>query len=237
MRDWWVSSILGQPGGEVLLISWVLWVIGSIVLHELGHGWAAIACGDDTPRESGHMTPNPLVHMGWPSLIAFAILGIAWGAMPINPTRFRHRYDEAIVALASPMINVLLALLAVFLYAVWIGAAGGYWFGGRVPDTLFANVQTFLRVGVMLNIALALFNLLPIPPLDGFRVLMTFVPPLRELFQSAAGGVITLIFVVLLFTSAPRFIFIFAWRVADRTIDVALSVLVPSVRSSSPSTP
>jgi Zn-dependent protease len=236
-RDWWVSSYLTMPNGEVIVISWVIWVIGSIVLHELGHGWAALACGDDTPRESGHMTWNPLVHMGWPSLIAFAILGIAWGAMPINPNRFRHKGDEALVALAGPMMNVLLAVGAIVLYAVWVGAAGGYWFGAKAPNNLYDNVLTFLRLGALLNIALAVFNLLPVPPLDGFRVLMTFIPPLRDFFRSSFGQVAALVVIVLLFTSAPRLIFQLAGRSAARAIDAAVSVLVPSAHLNVPSGP
>ena len=70
--QWWVHSAY-ESGGIVLLFSWAFWVIFSIVLHELSHGWAAIANGDNTPRELGHMTMNPVVHMGWMSLVFFAI--------------------------------------------------------------------------------------------------------------------------------------------------------------------
>lgn len=113
MTSWWVTSVLDSPGGGILLFSWVVWVIGSIVLHELGHGWAAIACGDDTPRRERHMTLNPLVHMGWPSLLLFAILGMAYGRMPVNPANFKSPWDDVIVALAGPMMNVLLAVGAI----------------------------------------------------------------------------------------------------------------------------
>ena len=79
---WWVTDALSVS--PVLLISWVVWVIGSIVLHELAHGWAAISRGDRTPIERGHMTWNPLIHMGGMSLLVFAVVGIAWGMMPVN---------------------------------------------------------------------------------------------------------------------------------------------------------
>ncbi|VAX40844.1 hypothetical protein MNBD_PLANCTO03-1356, partial [hydrothermal vent metagenome] len=84
---WWVEVYWQQD--KVLLVSWVFWLFVSIVLHELAHGFAAIRCGDRTPIELGHMTPNPLVHMGPASLIAFALFGLAWGSMPVNPSRFR----------------------------------------------------------------------------------------------------------------------------------------------------
>ncbi|MDP7006011.1 MAG: hypothetical protein QF718_07365, partial [Phycisphaerales bacterium] len=89
MSGWWVHE-LWNAGRGTELVSWIFWVIASITLHELAHGWAAIWEGDDTPRVTGHMSANPIVHMGLPSLILFLILGIAWGMMPVNPYRFRH---------------------------------------------------------------------------------------------------------------------------------------------------
>ena len=89
---WWVHQEY-RSGGLVAVLSWAFWVIFSITLHELGHGWAAIRQGDDTPRRLGRMTLNPLVHMGVPSLVMFALIGIAWGAIatdgPIGVTAGR----------------------------------------------------------------------------------------------------------------------------------------------------
>ena len=78
-----------DSGGLAAVLGWVFWVIFSICLHELAHGWAAIWQGDRTPRETGHMTMNPMVHMGGASLIVFALVGIAWGLMPTDPSRYR----------------------------------------------------------------------------------------------------------------------------------------------------
>jgi hypothetical protein len=76
MNDWWVLSAY-KFGGAALLVSWIFWVIFSITMHELAHGWAALWQGDDTPRRYHRMTLNPVVHMGPVSLIMFALLGIA----------------------------------------------------------------------------------------------------------------------------------------------------------------
>src|SRR5687768_7769180 len=81
--SWWVTEALAA-GGPVYVYSWVVIVVGSIVLHELGHGWMAIRLGDRTPLETGHMTWNPVVHMGMYSLVVFALIGIAWGMMPVD---------------------------------------------------------------------------------------------------------------------------------------------------------
>ena len=79
--DWWLSTIFHVS--PVLACSWIVWVILSICLHELGHGWMAIRCGDNTPRALGHMTLNPFVHIPWPwAWIMFGLFGFTWGLMP-----------------------------------------------------------------------------------------------------------------------------------------------------------
>jgi len=203
MPGWWVTQTLSAPNGTVLLASHIFWVIFAIVLHELAHGWAAMACGDDTPRATGHMTWNPVVHMGVPSLFMFALIGIAWGAMPVNPSRFRRASDDAIVALAGPLMNIALVLLTLPALAAWILLTRQV----TVPAHVQANIFTFLYIGSVLNIALALFNLLPVPPLDGSRILSVFVPAYRNLFASEIGRVAMIILMVVLFTQGGTYIF------------------------------
>lgn len=169
MTGWWISD-LWQRGEVSLLASWLFWVIASITLHELAHGWAAIWQGDDTPRELGHMTPNPFVHMGGMSLLMLALFGFAWGLMPTNPSRYRWgRRGRIVVAGAGPAMNVLLALGCLTL----LGALEGR---GTLPPLGLGspfqnNLVTFLTVGGWLNLFLAAFNLLPVFPLDGCSVL------------------------------------------------------------------
>ena len=120
MGTWWVHDLYLQ-GRTVELISWIFWVIFSIVLHELSHGWAALWQGDDTPRRLGHMTANPIVHMGGLSLLVFALIGIAWGVMPTDPSRYRWgRRGRVFVAAAGPAMNVALSLIALTTLATLI---------------------------------------------------------------------------------------------------------------------
>ena len=154
---------------RLLYISWVTTLIVSITLHELAHGWAALWQGDPTPRLSGHMTPNPLVHMGGMSLLLLFVVGLAWGMMPVDPSRFRSKYGDALVALAGPAMNVLLAIAALVGLGLWIR------WGGYAPDnTIASNWQDFLWVFGLVNVLLAIFNLAPVPPLDGSRILGNF---------------------------------------------------------------
>lgn len=212
---WWIADYWNNPNlGPIVVMSWVVWVIGSIVLHELAHGWAAIWCGDRTPIETGHMSWNPLVHMGYMSLVLFALVGIAWGAMPVDPSRFRGRYDDAKVSVAGPAMNLLLALVCIVLAAVWMR-----WQGFGAADHVYSNVFTFLRLGAGLNVALMLFNLLPVPPLDGSRIIASFVPSFDRLFRGEHAAVIALIGFVLLFRTVGTVLFGFAFDTTRSMID------------------
>jgi Zn-dependent protease len=220
MLAWWVSDLWNSTSanGKVILISWIYWVIFSIVLHELAHGFVAIWCGDRTPIETGHMTWNPLVHMGPVSLLLFAVAGIAWGLMPINPNNLRRPWHEALVAVAGPAMNLLLAALAIGAYALWIGAATGHWSPSlAVNPTLLENTQIFLRVGIMLNLALCAFNLIPVPPLDGSRILAHIVPAYRRFLESEQATHVSLVAFVILFFFAGEYVFGFAMTLT-RTI-------------------
>lgn len=190
MGGWWISDLLQDPtiNGQVWVVSWIVWVILSICLHELAHGWAAIRLGDDTPIHSGHMTWNPMVHMGPFSLIMFLVIGIAWGAMPINPSKLRGRYAESLVAIAGPVMNIILAFVATIGLIIWVPLCQGQISSGiTIAEPLATNMRSFLAVGAMLNILLFVFNMLPLPPLDGSRILMNLSPAYTRMVISENG--------------------------------------------------
>jgi len=204
--QWWVHSVY-QNAGVVALVSWIVWVIGSICLHELGHGIAAIRLGDNTPRETGHMTWNPLMHMGPNSLLAFAIIGIAWGAMPVDPSRLRGRHGEAIVAIAGPAVNLVLAAVCLVALPVWTAAAGPELLPKvTASDTLYQNLQQFLYAGAFLNLILFAFNLVPVMPLDGGRIAAHYSWRYRAFAESENGRWVLLGAFILIFFTAWRFI-------------------------------
>jgi len=224
---WWVADTY-QNLGIVALVSWIVWVIGSISLHELGHGFAAIRLGDSTPRDTGHMTLNPVVHMGQTSLILFALLGIAYGLMPIDPSRIRGRHGEAIVALAGPAVNLILAVLCLLALPLWIALGGGYLTPSvQADDVLYKNLQTFLSLGAMLNIVLMLFNLLPILPLDGGRVLSHYWRAYREFTQSENGRWVILGVFILVFFTAGEHLFGAAIGITEAVTNSILQIIAP----------
>jgi Zn-dependent protease len=165
-------------------------IVGSIVLHELGHALAATWEGDSTPRMLGHLTWNPVVHMGWISLALVAVMGIGWGQTPVNRRAFRHRrWGQVLVSGAGPVVNVFLAVVGAFVgvLAAKNGAGDGFvhfW-------------ETVLRF----NVLLFLFNLVPLPPLDGFSVVDGMVD-LGELgAQIKRAGMIAFIVAILIVNS------------------------------------
>lgn len=225
--NWWVTSVLSAPNGQVLLGSWIFWVIFSITLHELAHGWAAIRLGDTTPIYTGHMTWNPVVHMGPMSLIVFALLGIAWGQMPVDPSRLRGRYGNSIVAVAGPLANIALMFLAIILAVLWPYAKS------LVAPHVHTNVEIFLNTGAMLNVVLFFFNLVPVPPLDGWRIGCDVFPRFARIWEGERGAVIGLIAFAVLFAVGGKFIWAFGVSVAQ-TIAVPFFLLAEAFLGRAP---
>lgn len=207
MPSWWLAD--AWEDGPTRAIAWVAWIIVSITLHELGHGWMAIRCGDDVPLRTGHMTLNPFVHIPFPwAWIMFLALGITWGQMPVQPANFRGRYDDAKVAFAGPMVNLLLAIGCIIFDIAWLT------YGPIGNEGLHTSVHTAVFVGLELNLVLFLFNLLPVPPLDGSRILGNFVPAFGRLWQGQAGAIVGLLGFIFMFRYAGAVIWPTAWFVA-----------------------
>jgi len=156
-------------------------IIVSICLHELAHGIVAVWLGDDTPIREGHMTLNPLVHMGPMSLVVLLIAGIAWGQMPVREERLRGRFGMALVSAAGPAMNALLALLSLVSLGIWMR----YQRAANVnPSNVASNAWLLLYHIGALNILLGIFNLIPVPPLDGSNIVRSLNPSLRNAMQA-----------------------------------------------------
>jgi Zn-dependent protease len=197
----------------------VLTVIISIVFHELAHGFAALRVGDTTPIDTGHMTGNPLVHMPPMSFVLLFLVGIAWGAMPVDPTRMRGKYAGAFVAFAGPLTNLVLAFIALTGYVLWFKFSPDT-FDAKTP--LVSNLKTLLEVFGIMNLALFLFNLVPVPPLDGSRILADFSRGYRALLDNESFmGVMGAGFFIL-FLVGGTFIFAAARGIASWYLDLWL---------------
>ncbi len=232
MGGWWISDLMNSPdiNGQVWVVSWIAWVIVSICLHELAHGWTAIKLGDQTPRLAGHMTWNPLVHMGKWSFAMLAVLGIAWGAMPVDSTRLRGKYAETLVLAAGPAMNLLLAILSLALLVLWRALAGGQIMPSVViNDPLAENFAVFFALGARLNIVLMLFNLLPVMPLDGGRILADRWVWYRELMYSENGQWFSLIAFIFIFLTMGEKLFYVAELAVYKSAEFSWIHLFPNL--------
>ncbi|MDJ0625881.1 MAG: site-2 protease family protein [Candidatus Caenarcaniphilales bacterium] len=156
--------------------STILVVLLSITIHELAHGYAAISQGDDTPKELQHLTLNPVTHMGWSGVIFLILFGISWGQMPVNPSKFKNgKLSNIIVSAAGPLSNIVLCV--VFSSLIFLASKENWLIENRMNE----NLIFVFYIGAILNFILCFFNLLPIPPLDGFHIFQEIFPPLRSL--------------------------------------------------------
>ncbi|MEX2262601.1 MAG: site-2 protease family protein [Bryobacteraceae bacterium] len=164
----------------------LLWILTAP--HEFAHAWVATKLGDDTPRKEGRVTLNPMAHVDWLGTVILpaitTLLGggfLGWGKpVNTNPYRLRHGMNGlALVALAGPASNVVLAVL---FGAVAVFAA-----------TAFAPLAEFAAYGVRLSLYLAIFNMMPVPPLDGSKLLLAARVPAFIYDELARFGFVLLI--------------------------------------------
>jgi Zn-dependent protease len=177
---------------EVLIIIFV--VLYSIILHELAHGYVADYLGDYTPRYSGRLTLNPLAHLDPLGSILLPIFSYLTGGfifgwakpVPVNPFNFKNpKKDMAIVGIAGPLTNIFLALIFAFLFKT-------------LSPILPLNQDIFVFL-IRINLVLAIFNLLPIPPLDGSRVFLGFLPMEKQIYLEQFGIILVFIFLFFAF--------------------------------------
>lgn len=167
-------------GNVALWAARLMILFGSIVLHEIAHGYAAYLMGDSTAKRAGRLSLNPLKHVDpfgtiiMPAMMLLLSRGtFAFGyakPVPINPYNFRNeRKGMLITGIAGPATNIVIALVTGLLARVLIAF-------GSLQSTLVLVVVSLLYYAAMINLILAFFNLIPIPPLDGSRVVQRFLP-------------------------------------------------------------
>ncbi len=158
----------------------------SVVVHELSHGWMALRLGDPTARDLGRLTLNPIPHIDPVGsvivpLMSIAMAGrvfIAWAKpVPVNPSNFAvPRRDDILVSLVGPFSNLVLAFFSTLMFIGVANVAQLAGDAGPVADEVFRFLLRMFHGGIVLNIVLGLFNLIPVPPLDGSHVVASLLP-------------------------------------------------------------
>lgn len=164
-----------QPIELVDLGLYIIIILLSLSVHELAHGYVAYRCGDATARNLGRLTINPLAHLDPLGTIMMLVFGFGYAKpVPVNPRNFNHyKRDTCFVSFAGPVSNLLLALIGGILYMITLAIIFAFDIGYSVS----INYLLFFFINFMYaNISLCIFNLLPIPPLDGSRIVSTMLP-------------------------------------------------------------
>lgn len=161
--------------GVGAVIAFAIVIILAFAYHEFGHAIVADKLGDPTPRRHGRITLNPFPHLSMQGLVMLFLFGFGWATTPVNPNALRgnKRRSHALVAIAGPAMNLLMALLFAAAYTQIDkipfpeGSSGDQW---------ATFVDTLCWQGILWNCVLMYFNLMPIPPLDGFTILQGILP-------------------------------------------------------------
>ena len=176
------------------LISRIITLVIAFSVHEFAHAWSADQLGDDTPRNAGRLTLNPLSHLDPLGSLLLVVAGFGWAKpVPINPYALERRSAAGpmIVAAAGPLSNLLLAVLAAVPFQMGLMTPGQ---GGN----LLPSLSSFMMEFIFINLILLFFNLIPVAPLDGEKVLEYFLPPSGRatLYRLRPYGPMILMFLV-----------------------------------------
>jgi len=173
-----LSLLLNSSKGNVLqsalylLISIPL-ILLSLTLHEVAHGYIAYKCGDDTAKMMGRLSINPLKHLDLFGSLMMLFIGFGYAKpVPVNYRKLRKpRRDIALVSIAGPLTNILIGFICVLiLYSTYKITF--------LPESVASTVQFIFYLFAFMNFGLGVFNLIPIPPFDGSKILSSFLPPL-----------------------------------------------------------
>lgn len=159
------------------LITFVIILLTAFPVHEFAHAWTANYFGDNTPRANGRLTLNPLAHLDPIGSLLMIVAGFGWAKpVPINPYVLQRRSPAAtmLVSLAGPMSNFLMAIIGAVFFRLGLVSISEI---GIVSGKILPNLPLFLYLFISVNLWLMLFNLIPLFPLDGEKVLDYFLPP------------------------------------------------------------
>jgi Zn-dependent protease len=165
-------SLFWFPLSELPFLALAL--LAAFTVHEFAHAWTAWKFGDSTAYEAGRVTLNPMAHIDWIGLLFLIVAGFGWAKpVPVRRSRFRKpRLMSILVTAAGPFSNLLLAFLGVLAMEILNATHSPEHMSWAMIDTLNAFFKYWLHI----NLILLLFNLIPLPPLDGYRIVCEFVP-------------------------------------------------------------
>lgn len=186
----------------VHLVFVILAVLFAISIHEFSHGYVAYLLGDPTPKYQGRLTLNPFAHMDLLGMLMFIVFRFGWAKpVMVNPYKLKGgpRKGMLLVALAGPLANLAVAWVCLVIFQHWPHAL--------FPFNVTVAAVSFLQINVIYNLSLAAFNLIPIPPLDGSKILYGLLPKTFDRYVIRLEQYGPVILILMLVTGMAGYIF------------------------------
>ncbi len=190
-----------NPGELIGLLLSAPGVLIAITFHEFAHGYAAYKLGDDTAKNQGRLSLNPLAHLDPIGTLMLLVAGFGWGKpVEVNPRNYTRKISmekgEAIVSLAGPLMNFILAILFTLVYCAIYKFTGISFKTSTIGEIIMLLISSTISI----NIGLGVFNLIPLPPLDGSKIIMPFLPNNAKQFFINNEQIFYIVFVLIWIT-------------------------------------
>ncbi|NLM75344.1 MAG: site-2 protease family protein [Clostridiaceae bacterium] len=198
----------------------------ALPVHEFAHGWVAYRMGDPTAKYAGRLTLNPFKHLDLMGVLMMFLVGVGWARpVPVNSTYLKNRRTGLLlISLAGPLSNLVLAFLGMFIWGLIVKLVnvGIIVINSMTMADVLIYGTEFLQAFIFVNISLAVFNLIPVPPLDGSRILSSVIPEESYYrfarYEQFIGLAFLLLVVVLPDNLFSRFINFFAMPIYDSMV-------------------
>lgn len=190
----------------------------AFTVHEWAHAWTAWKFGDDTAYREGRVTLNPRAHLDWIGMLFLLIAGFGWAKpVPVRRSRFKNpRLMSILVTAAGPISNLLLA----FVFMLFVDILHAFGIFADSSSSFIDKFNEFIILWLQINLALFIFNLIPVPPLDGYRIIEEFLSVRTRILIQEKAQWVTFIFLLVIFIPPLR----------DSTIGPLMELRIPIIR-------
>ena len=195
-----VSNLIqyaNTPWKIIALITAIPGILIAIAFHEYAHAFIADKLGDDTPRRQGRLTLNPFKHIDVYGMILLLFVGFGWGKpVEVNPNNFKRtisiKKGNALVSLAGPVMNFILAIIFSIILALYLR----FGFIFAITNPVGHTLALIIRYIIAINVGLGVFNLIPLPPLDGSKILVALLPEKARAWYTNNERLLYIVFII-----------------------------------------
>lgn len=193
-----ISSYISDPSRLIGLLFSIPGVLIAITFHEFAHGYVAYKLGDNTAKNEGRLSLNPLDHLDPVGSLMLLFAGFGWGKpVHVNPQNYTRKMSmdtgEALVSVAGPAMNIVLSFIFTLIFFAVNKFAGDVFLASTVGQVILTMIQYV----IFINVGLGIFNLIPLPPLDGSKIIKPFLPAKAKIWFESNEMIFSIVFVIL----------------------------------------